>query len=140
MIHAVVMQQAEEQKQKKRSEVAFRELEKRAEELRSLESKFGPYSTTEGHGGMAQRSPVLEKRAKVEALKAKAEEEKSKYEKSVGVTRAMTLNNLQTGFPNVFQAMTGFAGVCMQVFESVYNHQRSLDRVLDAKRLLPGEH
>ncbi|RWW08402.1 hypothetical protein GW17_00028167 [Ensete ventricosum] len=140
VIHAVVMQQAEEQKQKKRSEVAFRELEKRAEELRSLESKFGPYLTTEGHGGMARRYPVLEKRAKVEALKAKAEEEKSKYEKSVGVTRAMTLNNLQTGFPNVFQAMTGFAGVCMQVFESVYNHQRSMDRVLDTKRLLPRGH
>ncbi|RRT45545.1 hypothetical protein B296_00055064, partial [Ensete ventricosum] len=140
VIHAVVMQQADEQKQKKRSEVAFRELEKRAEELRSLESKFGPYLTTEGHGGMARRYPVLEKRAKVEALKAKAEEEKSKYEKSVGVTRAMTLNNLQTGFPNVFQAMTGFAGVCMQVFESVYNHQRSMDRVLDTKRLLPRGH
>ncbi|KAG1360975.1 hypothetical protein COCNU_09G004380 [Cocos nucifera] len=136
VIHAVVLQQAEEQKQKRKSELVFKELEKRAEELRALESKYGPYCVTEGYGVMARTSPVMEKQAKVEALKMKADEEKSKYEKSVAVTRAMTLNNLQTGFPNVFQAMTGFASVCMQAFESVYNHQRSSDRVLGVKRLL----
>ncbi|XP_072965571.1 protein ALTERED PHOSPHATE STARVATION RESPONSE 1 [Typha angustifolia] len=136
VIHAVVIQQAEEQKQKKRSEMAFRELEKRAEQLRALESKYGPYSVSEGYGGTMRKPPVVEKRDKVESLKAKAEDEKSKYEKSVGVTRAMTLNNLQTGFPNVFQSMTGFSSVCMQAFESVHNHQRSSDRVLDLKRLL----
>ncbi|BAH94689.1 Os09g0538750 [Oryza sativa Japonica Group] len=135
VIHAVVVQQAEEQKQKKRSESAFKELEKKAEELRSLESKYGPYSGAEGYGDMSRKSPVSDKRAKVEALRCRADEEKSKYEKSIGVTRAMTLNNLQTGFPNVFQAMTGFASVCMEAFESVYNFKSS-DRILDSKRLL----
>uniref|UniRef100_J3MZL6 DUF632 domain-containing protein n=1 Tax=Oryza brachyantha TaxID=4533 RepID=J3MZL6_ORYBR len=136
VIHAVVVQQAEEQKQKKRSESAFKELEKKTEELRSLESKYGPYSGAEGgFGDMSRKSPVSDKRAKVEALRCRADEEKSKYEKSIGVTRAMTLNNLQTGFPNVFQAMTGFASVCMEAFESVYNFKSS-DRILDAKRLL----
>ncbi|CAL9074449.1 unnamed protein product [Musa textilis] len=115
VVRAVVVQQTEEQKQKKRSEAAFKELEKRVEQLNSLERKRG--------------SLEAEKRAEVEALKAKAEEERSKYEKSAGVTRAMTLNNLQTGLPHVFQAMTGFSGVCMQAFESVY-------RVLDPKRLV----
>ncbi|KAJ8499143.1 hypothetical protein OPV22_009695 [Ensete ventricosum] len=115
VVRAVVVQQAEEQKQKKRSETAFKELEKRVEQLSSLERKRG--------------SLEAEKHAEVEALKAKAEEERSKYEKSAGVTRAMTLNNLQTGLPHVFQAMTGFSGVCMQAFESVY-------RVLNPKRLL----
>ncbi|KAG1359430.1 putative Nitrate regulatory gene2 protein [Cocos nucifera] len=136
VIHAIVVQQAEEQKQKRKSELAFKELKKRAEELRSLESKYGPCSVAEGSGEMAWRYPVMEKRAKVEALKTKAEEEKSRYEKSVVVTRAMTLNNLQTGLPNVFQAKTGFASICMQAFESVYNHQRSSDRVIDVKKLL----
>ncbi|TVU10199.1 hypothetical protein EJB05_43711, partial [Eragrostis curvula] len=136
VIHAVVVQQAEEQKQKKRSEAAFKEFEKKAEELRSLESKHGPYIGAEGYGEMTRKSPLADKRAKVEALRSRADEEKSKYEKSIGVTRAMTLNNLQTGFPNVFQAMTGFASVCMEAFESVYNFKRSSDRILDAKRLL----
>ncbi|KAG6474159.1 protein ALTERED PHOSPHATE STARVATION RESPONSE 1-like [Zingiber officinale] len=136
VINAIVVQQSEEQKQKKRSEAAFKELEKRSEELRSMESKYGLFFEAEGHSDVARRSLVVEKRAKVEALKTKAEEEKSKYEKSVGVTRAMTLNNLQTGFPNIFQAMTGFASVCMQAFESLYNHHRCLNQILDPKRLL----
>ncbi|RLM86155.1 formin-like protein 5 [Panicum miliaceum] len=136
VIHAVVIQQAEEQKLKKRSESAFKEFEKKAEELRSLESKYGPYIGAEGYREMSRKSPVADKRAKVEALRSRADEEKSKYEKSIGVTRAMTLNNLQTGLPNVFQAMTGFASVCTEAFELVYNFKRSSDRILDAKRLL----
>ncbi|KAG8057581.1 hypothetical protein GUJ93_ZPchr0002g23702 [Zizania palustris] len=135
VIHAIVVQQVEEQKQKKRSESTFKELEKKAEELRSIESKYGQYSGAEGYGEMSRKSPVSDKRAKVEALRSRADEEKSKYEKSIGVTRAMTLNNLQTGFPNVFQAMTGFASVCMEAFESVYNFKSS-DRIHDVKRLL----
>lgn len=129
VIHAVVIQQAEEHKQKKRAESAFKEFEKKAEELRALESK---YVGAEGYREMSRKSSVADKRAKVEALRSRADEEKIKYEKSIGVTRAMTLNNLQTGFPNVFQAMTGFASVCMEAFESVYNFKRSSD----PKRLL----
>ncbi|KAJ3692801.1 hypothetical protein LUZ60_011896 [Juncus effusus] len=124
MARTVVVHQGEEQKLKKRADVAFKELEKKTEELRSAEGKHG----------MA----MVEKRARVETLKNKAEEEKSKYEKSVGVTRAVTYNNFQTGFPNVFQAMTGFAGVCVQALEAVYNSRNgsAVDGVLDMKRLL----
>ncbi|KAK6118025.1 hypothetical protein DH2020_048228 [Rehmannia glutinosa] len=96
VIHAIVVQQAEEQKQKRRSDSVFKELEKKAGELRSLENKHGPYSILETSGD-SNKDPVREKRAKVEILRAKAADEKSKYEKSIGVTRAMTMNNLQMG-------------------------------------------
>ncbi|GAV64833.1 Ras domain-containing protein/DUF632 domain-containing protein/DUF630 domain-containing protein [Cephalotus follicularis] len=124
VIHAIVVQQAEEHKQKKRSESAFKDFEKKVAELRSLESKYGPFSIHESSGG---KDPVAEKRAKVEILRTKAEEEKSKHEKSLSVTRAMTVNNLQMGLPHVFQAMVGFSSVCMQAFESVYNQAKSID-------------
>ncbi|GLT82621.1 hypothetical protein SLE2022_009820 [Rubroshorea leprosula] len=132
VIHAIVVQQAEEHKQKKRIDSAFKEFEKKAAELRSLEGKYGPFSMPE-----TSKDPVADKRAKVELLRGKAEEEKSKHEKSVGVTRAMTLNNLQMGFPHVFQAMVGFSSVCMQAFESVYNQAKSIDQEHDVKRILP---
>ncbi|GKV44103.1 hypothetical protein SLEP1_g51322 [Rubroshorea leprosula] len=131
VIHTIVVQQAEEHKQKKRADSIFKEFEKKAAELRSLESKYGPYSMPE-----TSKNPIADKRAKVEMLRAKAEEEKSKHEKSLGVTRAMTLNNLQVGFPHVFQAMVGFSSVCMQAFESVYNQAKSIDEEHDVKRLL----
>ncbi|XP_068640257.1 protein ALTERED PHOSPHATE STARVATION RESPONSE 1-like [Aristolochia californica] len=135
VIHSVVLQQAEEQKLKKRSDALFKELDKKVAELRALENKYGPYSTS--GSSTSNRSPVDVKKDKVEALRAKAEEEKIKYEKSSSVTRAMTLNNLQTGFPNVFQAMTGFASVCMQSFEAVFSQpNKNPERIHDAKRLL----
>ncbi|XXG40328.1 hypothetical protein AAC387_Pa01g1073 [Persea americana] len=136
VIHAVVLQQAEEKKQKKRSDAAFKELEKKVVSLRSLESKYGPYSVPENSGSQTHQNPVADKRAKVEILRAKAEEEKTKYDKCAAVTRAMTLNNLQTGFPNVFQAMTGFSSVCMHAFESVFNQIKSGDQGHEIKGLL----
>ncbi|KAK9670639.1 hypothetical protein RND81_13G214600 [Saponaria officinalis] len=136
VVHAIVVQQAEEHKQKKRSENANKALEKRAAELRSVEGKYGPYSLPDRSGTRQGKNPVSEKRAKVDVLKAKAEEEKAKHEKAVGVTRAMTLNNLQTGLPHVFQAITGFSNVCTQGFEKVYNQAKNMDQEHDVKRLM----
>ncbi|XP_057965225.1 protein ALTERED PHOSPHATE STARVATION RESPONSE 1 [Malania oleifera] len=135
VIHAIVVQQAEEYKQKKKSDSAFKELEKKAVELRSLESKYGPFSMSETSSTKRGKDPVAGKRAKVELLRAKAEEEKTKHEKSIGVTRAMTLNNLQMGFPHVFQAVTGFSSVCMQAFESAHNQAKSDGKGTDVKML-----
>lgn len=134
VIHAIVVQQSEEHKQKKKSDSAFKELEKKVLQLRSLECKYGPYSMPES---VRNKDPVVEKRAKVETLKGKAEEEKNKHEKSVCVTRAMTLNNLQMGFPHVFQGIVGFSSVCTEVFESVYNKAKVTQQEHDVKRILP---
>ncbi|KAB2055601.1 hypothetical protein ES319_A11G048400v1 [Gossypium barbadense] len=133
VIHAIVVQQAEEYKQKKKADSALKDFEKKAAELRSLESKYGPFSSMPE----MNKYPVVEKRTKVEMLRAKAEEEKNKHEKSASVTRAMTLNNLQMGFPHVFQAMVGYSSVCMQAFESVYNQAKGIDQEHDVKRILP---
>ncbi|KAJ8545727.1 hypothetical protein K7X08_018310 [Anisodus acutangulus] len=137
VIHAIVVQQSEELKQKKKSELAFKELDKKSSELRSLESKYGPYSIPDSSSSTRSKNPVTEKRAKVEAVRAKAEDEKAKYDKAVSVTRAMTLNNLQMGLPHVFQAVTGFANVWTHAFESVYNQAKNTDQSHDMKRILP---
>ncbi|KAF9622817.1 hypothetical protein IFM89_034052, partial [Coptis chinensis] len=83
VIHAIVVQQADEHKQKKKSEATFKELEKKVVELRSLECKYGPYVLAESYGSRRNRNPVAEKQAKVDILRAKAEEEKTKHEKLI---------------------------------------------------------
>ncbi|KAF6170807.1 hypothetical protein GIB67_015759 [Kingdonia uniflora] len=128
-IHAIVVQQSDEQKQKKKSESAFKELEKKLVDLRSLECKHNP--TVE------LRDPVAEKKVKVAILRVKAEEEKTKHEKLVSVTRAMTVNNLQMGFPNMFQALTGFSSVCTKTFETLNNQSKSMNQRHELKMLLP---
>ncbi|KZV16207.1 hypothetical protein F511_32238 [Dorcoceras hygrometricum] len=136
VIHAIVVQQTEEHKQKKRSDSAFKDLERKASELRSLESKYGHY-TIPVCSNETGKNPVREKRVKVENLRSKAEDEKAKHEKSVSLTRAMTMNNLQMGLPHVFLAMTGFANVCTQAFESVHNQAKSNHDLHNVKMILP---
>lgn len=76
--------------------------------------------------GPCPSDSFLVEREKIDALKKKAEEEKGKYLNSVCISHAMKLNNLQTGLPNVFQAMTGFASVCVQAFEVVHGHAKGV--------------
>ncbi|KAL1820593.1 hypothetical protein ACET3Z_015462 [Daucus carota] len=134
VIHGIVVQQAEEHKQKKKSESVFKEFEKKTSELRALESKYGPFSMPDSSGA---KNPVADKRAKVAILRVKSEDERAKYEKAVSVTRSMTLNNLQMGLPHVFQAVTGFANVWMHAFESVYNQGKAIDELHNVKMILP---
>ncbi|XP_057499947.1 protein ALTERED PHOSPHATE STARVATION RESPONSE 1 [Actinidia eriantha] len=138
VIHAIVVQQGDEQKQKKRSESTFKELEKRVSELRSLESKYGQFLFADASRGARSKDPIVVKREKVESLRAKAEEEKAKHEKSVSQTRGMTLNNLQMGLPHVFETLTSFANVCIHAFETVSNQARNTHEVHDVKRILPN--
>lgn len=107
VIHSIVSQQKEEHKLQKK----FLRLEKK------LEKELASLAATDKHAENVIGNPLLA--TKVEALKRKVEEEKAKYQNSVKSSRAMTLNNLQTGLPNVFQALTGFAGVCVQNFEGI---------------------
>ncbi|KAK6922581.1 hypothetical protein RJ641_010885 [Dillenia turbinata] len=63
-IHAIVVQQAEEHRQKKWSESAFKELEKRVVELSALEGKYRPFSGLEASISGKNRDLVAEKRSK----------------------------------------------------------------------------
>lgn len=136
VVQAIVVQQAEEHKQKKKADSASKELEKRATQLRSLESKYVSHSMRECSASTRGRDPVQEKQNKVENLRAKARDEKQKHENLVSVTRSMTINNLQMSFPHVFQAMVGFSSVCMHAYEAVYNQTKNPD-LHEVKRLLP---
>ncbi|GAB4847556.1 hypothetical protein Ancab_026617 [Ancistrocladus abbreviatus] len=100
-IHSIMDQQAEEHRQKNKSETANKELEKRAAEIQSLEVKYGPFSVPE-MSSSRRWDPVAKKRAKVEFLKTNSEE--GKHEKSMSGTRTTTLSNLQTGLPICFRS------------------------------------
>ena len=112
-IHSIVVQQSEERQLKKKSD--------------NMESKF--QTQLEKHSENAMQSSaqppnknqysVSKNEMKLEAFRKQVEEEKARYLTSVKTSRAMTLNNLQTGLPNVFHALMGFSGVCVQAFEGI---------------------
>lgn len=132
VMHAIVVQQAEELKQARKCESLSKELEKKLTSLRNMETKYyDPYAPPDSRG----TDLLARKKAKTEALGRRVEEEKSKHLKAIAVSRAMTLNNLQTGLPNVFQAMTGFSSVCMQAFETVHNQTKTFHNNSFIRRL-----
>jgi hypothetical protein len=112
-IHSIVVQQSEERQLKKKSE--------------NMESKFQTHLEKHSENAMQSSSQppnknqysVSKNELKLEAFRKQVEEEKARYLTSVKTSRAMTLNNLQTGLPNVFHTLMGFSGVCVQAFEGI---------------------
>ncbi|KAK3024853.1 hypothetical protein RJ639_042876 [Escallonia herrerae] len=129
VVHSISLKQTEELKIKKQTESASKDLEKKSSSLRSIEKKYyhsysmvgiglpdiGPDS---GHA-LDARDPLSEKKSELAACQRRVEDEMLRHSKAVEVTRAMTLNNIQTGLPGVFQAMTSFSALFMEALEAV---------------------
>nr|XP_040260497.1 protein ROLLING AND ERECT LEAF 2 [Aegilops tauschii subsp. strangulata] len=131
VIHVIYTKQAEEMKIKKRTETYSKELEKKTNSLRAIEKKYyQSYSLVglglpgsgrdgiEGHTFDA-RDPLSEKKTEIAQCRRKVEDEITRHAKAVEVTRSMTLNNIQTGLPGMFQAIAGFSGTVVEALDVV---------------------
>ncbi|KAL8062377.1 hypothetical protein ABFX02_02G142900 [Erythranthe guttata] len=130
VVHSISLKQSEEIKIKKRAETASKELERKASSLRTIEKKYyHSYSMVgiglpdgggshEGHA-LDSRDPLADKKAELSNCQRRVEDEMVKHSRAVEVTRAMTLNNIQTGLPGVFQAMTSFSNLMTEALETV---------------------
>ncbi|KAG9439108.1 hypothetical protein H6P81_019273 [Aristolochia fimbriata] len=127
VIHSIALQHVEERKLQKKSEKLQRRLERELDLLSKMEMKFNEDLSANTSSILSQDHPLSVKRAKVAAFMKSVEDEKAKYLNSVCLSRAMTLNNLNTCLPNVFQALSGFSGVCAQAFETIYGQSRPAD-------------
>ncbi|WOL07613.1 hypothetical protein Cni_G16357 [Canna indica] len=137
VIHVIYTKQTEELKIKKRAETYSKELEKKSTALRNIEKKYyrtysmvGIGFPSTGHEDDAHVldacDPLAEKKLEIAACRRKVEDEMTKHAKAVEVTRSMTLNNIQTGLPGVFQAITGFSGVFVEALEGVCRRAGSI--------------
>ncbi|KAL1339194.1 hypothetical protein AAHE18_U017000 [Arachis hypogaea] len=129
VVHVIYVKQSEELKSKKRTDTASKALEKKSSSLRNIEKKFyNSYSTVgisipnslpDDGPGLDARDPLAEKKQELAACQRHVEDEMVRHSKAVEVTRAMTLNNLQTGLPGVFQALSSFSSLFTEILESV---------------------
>lgn len=136
VVHSISTKQAEEMKIKKRTESASKELERKASSLRSIEKKYYHSYSMVGIGlpdtgpdnghALDARDPLSEKKSELAASQRRVEDEMVRHSKAVEVTRAMTLNNIQTGLPGVFQAMTSFSSLIMEALEVVCNRSYAI--------------
>lgn len=138
VVHVISVKQSEELKIKKRTETASKELEKKASSVRNIEKKFYqsysmvgiglPDAGPENGQVLDARDPLAEKKSELVACQRRVEDEMTRHSKAVEVTRAMTLNNLQTGLPGVFQAMTSFSSLFTEALHSVCTRSYLINR------------
>ncbi|XP_010413572.1 PREDICTED: uncharacterized protein LOC104699875 [Camelina sativa] len=136
VVHVISAKQADEHKIKKRTESASKELEKKAFTLRNLERKYYqsysmvgaglPDSGPDSEHMLDARDPLSDKKLELAVCQRRVEEEMLKYSKAIEVTRAMTLNNLQTGLPGVFQSLTSFSTLFMESLQTVCTRSYSI--------------
>jgi phosphoglycerate-specific signal transduction histidine kinase len=129
VVHVISVKQTEELKIRKRTDTASKELEKKASSLRNIERKFYhsysmvgiglPDASADNPHVLDARDPLAEKKSELVACQRRVEDEMLRHAKAVEVTRAMTLNNIQTGLPGVFQALTSFSSLFTEALESV---------------------
>lgn len=133
VVHVISNKQTEELKIKKRTESVSKELDKKASSLRNIEKKYyHSYSMvgiglpdTNGHA-LDARDPLSEKKSELASCQRRVEDEMLRHNKAVEVTRAMTLNNIQTGLPGVFQAMTSFSALFTEALGTVCNRSYAI--------------
>ncbi|XP_065882200.1 protein ALTERED PHOSPHATE STARVATION RESPONSE 1 [Euphorbia lathyris] len=125
-IKMITVQQAEEYNLHKKSEKLEKRLEKELSTLGEMERKVD-WSIGGGdvQSDLSPKHPLSLKRAKAEALRKRVDSEQNKYMNAVEGTRVMTLNNLKTNLPNVFQALMGFSSASAVAFEAVLSHGRA---------------
>ncbi|CAI9089673.1 OLC1v1024291C1 [Oldenlandia corymbosa var. corymbosa] len=120
-VQSIIAQQEEEVHMYKRSNKLERRLQKEMDSLVEMEMKFegGGFSNEETQSHLDPKHPLSVKRAKIEVLKNHVEDEKSKYNNSVKVTRTMILSSLKTSLPNVFRALTAYSSAYSQSLDLV---------------------
>ncbi|KAL5773934.1 hypothetical protein ACOSP7_011491 [Xanthoceras sorbifolium] len=124
-IQAIFQQQIEELNLQKKSDRLERRLQKELNSLAEMEEKLeGSFAVEVAQSNLSPKHPVSLKRSKIAALKERVEAEKAKYLNSVEVTKAMSLSNLKTSLPNVFQVLMEFSRVSVHAFQGVHSHIR----------------
>ena len=95
-------------------------MQKESDSLAEIEKKLEVTEDTLSE--LSPKHPLSQKHAKIEGLKNQADNEKAKYLNAVQVTRDMTLKNLKTSLPKLFQALMEFSSASAQAIEAVHNH------------------
>ncbi|KAL9224402.1 hypothetical protein vseg_000438 [Gypsophila vaccaria] len=130
VIRSIILQQEEECILKKKSDRLERRLHKEINMLIEMEKRHEEsVNLGKADSVLQPNHPLYVKRAKTDALRKRYENEKAKYMSCIQVSRGMTLKNLQTCLPNVFQALTEFSSACTEAFEDALNQPQHVSHI-----------
>ncbi|KAJ7560564.1 hypothetical protein O6H91_04G135700 [Diphasiastrum complanatum] len=121
-IRDVNRKQEDELRIHKKCDILARDLHKKIASLRDAEKKFASQNSGDEVTGEAVKVIFFERRQSVEALKLTVETEKEKFTKAMNQTRNLTMKSLKVSMPDLLQAISDFAKVCMQTYQDLHGH------------------
>ncbi|XP_061344015.1 protein ALTERED PHOSPHATE STARVATION RESPONSE 1 [Gastrolobium bilobum] len=121
-IHSIINQQADEDNMRKKLEKFERRLQKCLNSLAEMEKKIEWSFENDGDiaVNMSPNHPLYLKKTKTEALKKQVESVRANYLNSIQCRKVMTLNNLKTRLPHLFQSLMAFSSASVQAIEVIH--------------------
>lgn len=110
-IRLIIAQQTEEDNNLKRFKKLERKFQKCLNSLAEMQQRID--------GDIADTHPIHHKKTETEAVKKQVENAKAGYLEAVQYSKVMTLQQLQTGLPPLFQSLMEFSNASAQAIEVI---------------------
>ncbi|KAJ7551993.1 hypothetical protein O6H91_06G037500 [Diphasiastrum complanatum] len=123
-VHEIIWEQTEKQRVHKRRETLAKELSKKILILNQEEKKFMEPVLSKDESGIPVKSSLAEKRESVETFRKTVEEEKENFTRAIERTRALTMEGLQKGLPELFRVLSDFAAECSRAYQNLLSQVR----------------
>lgn len=117
MIHSISVKQTEESKIKKRMETYSKEVERKTMSMRRIENKLRRQHSN--YSDIPADDPLAESKLEIASCRRKVEDEMARHRKAVKVSREVSMNNIQTGLPGIFQSIQAFSDLSTDAFRKL---------------------
>lgn len=111
-LRALRAMQGEEQQQKRKVEALAKELEKRDQVFKKMETQLLEYRPTEEKHEPDEPDPI-------EALRRRVEVEREKHQRFVQEAKRATLSGFRAGFCSVFESLTEFGMASQKMYDEI---------------------
>ncbi|KAB2636256.1 hypothetical protein D8674_026790 [Pyrus ussuriensis x Pyrus communis] len=130
-VRALLNQQGEEQKQKRKVDSLAKELDRRIRAFQKTESRFLEPKLTEQkcETDMEHKTKSLtEKKEQIDMFRRKVDMEREKHQNYVEETQRITLNGIQTGFCSVFESLAEFSRASQKLYSDLVTCSENADK------------
>ncbi|TQD96336.1 hypothetical protein C1H46_018102 [Malus baccata] len=130
-VRALLNQQGEEQKQKRKVDSLAKELDRRVRAFQKTESRCLEPKLTEQkcETDMEHKTESLtEKKEQIDMFRRKVDMEREKHQNYIEETQGITLNGIQTGFCSVFESLAEFSRASQKLYSDLVTCSENADK------------
>ncbi|KAM1791182.1 hypothetical protein ACFX12_035170 [Malus domestica] len=130
-VRALLNQQGEEQKQKRKVDSLGKELDRRVRAFQKTESRCLEPKLTEQkcETDMEHKTESMtEKKEQIDMFRRKVDMEREKHQNYIEETQRITLNGIQAGFCSVFESLAEFSRASQKLYSDLMTCSENADK------------